>query len=88
VLNMARGALIVEQDLADALNSGHLYAAAIDCTSVEPPTADHPLLSARNCDITPHIGWTSFEARTRLMDAITENVAAYLNGAPINVVNQ
>jgi len=88
VLNMARGALIVEQDLADALNSGHLYAAAIDCTSVEPPAADHPLLKARNCYITPHIGWTSIEARTRLMNAITENVAAYLNGTPINVVNQ
>ncbi|MBQ9576401.1 MAG: D-2-hydroxyacid dehydrogenase [Muribaculaceae bacterium] len=88
VLNMARGALIVEQDLADALNSGHLYAAAVDCTAVEPPAADHPLLSARNCYITPHIGWTSLEARTRLMDAITENVAAYLNGFPINVVNK
>ena len=86
VLNMARGALIVEQDLADALNSGHLYAAAVDCTSVEPP-ADHPLLSARNCYITPHIGWTSFEARLRLMNVITSNVAAYLSGNPVNVVN-
>ena len=87
VLNMARGALIVEQDLADALNSGHLYASAIDCTSVEPPAADHPLLTARNCYITPHIGWTSFEARERLMDVITSNVAAYLDGKPVNVVN-
>jgi glycerate dehydrogenase len=87
VLNMARGALIVEQDLADALNSGHLYAAAVDCTSVEPPAADHPLLTARNCYLTPHIGWTSFEARTRLMDVITSNVAAYLDGKPVNVVN-
>jgi glycerate dehydrogenase len=87
VLNMARGALIVEQDLADALNSGHLYAAAVDCTSVEPPAADHPLLTARNCYLTPHIGWTSFEARTRLMNVITSNVAAYLNGIPVNVVN-
>ena len=87
VLNMARGALIVEQDLADALNSGHLYAAAVDCTSVEPPAADHPLLTARNCYLTPHIGWTSYEARVRLMDVITSNVAAYLNGNPVNVVN-
>ena len=87
VLNMARGALIVEQDLADALNSGHLYAAAVDCTSVEPPAADHPLLTARNCYLTPHIGWTSYEARVRLMDVITSNVAAYLNGCPVNVVN-
>jgi glycerate dehydrogenase len=87
VLNMARGALIVEQDLADALNSGHLYAAAIDCTSVEPPAADHPLLTARNCYITPHIGWTSLEARVRLMNDITSNAAAYINGKPINVVN-
>jgi glycerate dehydrogenase len=87
VLNMARGALIVEQDLADALNSGHLYAAAVDCTSVEPPAADHPLLTARNCYLTPHIGWTSYEARVRLMDVITSNVAAYLNGEPVNVVN-
>ena len=87
VLNIARGALIVEQDLADALNSGHLYAAAVDCTSVEPPAADHPLLTARNCYLTPHIGWTSFEARTRLMDVITSNVAAYLDGKPVNVVN-
>ena len=88
VLNMARGALIVEQDLADALNSGHLYAAAVDCTSVEPPAADHPLLTARNCYLTPHIGWTSYEARVRLMDVITSNVAAYLNGSPVNVVNK
>ena len=87
VLNLARGALIVEQDLADALNSGHLYAAAIDCTAVEPPAADHPLLTARNCYITPHIGWTSYEARVRLMDVITSNVAAYLDGKPMNVVN-
>ena len=87
VLNLARGALIVEQDLADALNSGHLYAAAIDCTAVEPPAADHPLLTARNCYITPHIGWTSYEARVRLMDVITRNVAAYLDGNPVNVVN-
>ena len=88
VLNMARGALIDEKALADALNSGHLYAAAVDCTSVEPPAADHPLLTARNCFLTPHIGWTSFEARVRLMDVITSNVAAYLDGKPVNVVNR
>ena len=88
VLNMARGALIDEKALADALNSGHLYAAAVDCTSVEPPAADHPLLTARNCFLTPHIGWTSFEARVRLMDVITSNVAAYLDSKPVNVVNR
>ena len=88
VLNLARGALIVEQDLADALNSGHLFAAAVDCTVVEPPAADHPLLTARNCHFTPHIGWASYEARVRLMDVITRNVAAYLDGKPVNVVNK
>ena len=87
-VNTARGGVISEKDLCDALNSGHLYAAAIDCTSVEPPAADHPLLTARNCYITPHIGWTSFEARERLMNVITSNVAAYLDGKPVNVVNQ
>ena len=87
VLNLARGALVVEQDLADALNSGHLFAAAVDCTTVEPPAQDHPLLTARNCHFTPHIGWASYEARVRLMDVITRNVAAYLEGNPVNVVN-
>lgn len=88
VLNLARGALVVEQDLADALNSGHLFAAAVDCTTVEPPAVDHPLLTARNCHFTPHIGWASYEARVRLMDVITNNVAAYLKGDPINQVNK
>ena len=88
VLNLARGALVVEQDLADALNSGHLFAAAVDCTTVEPPAVDHPLLTARNCHFTPHIGWASYEARVRLMDVITNNVAAYLKGEPINQVNK
>ena len=87
VLNLARGALIVEQDLADALNSGHLFAAAVDCSTIEPPKPDHPLLTARNCYITPHLAWASYEARVRLMDVITSNVAAYLDGNPINVVN-
>ena len=87
VLNMARGAIINEQDLADALNNGTIAAAAVDCTSFEPPKPDHPLLHAKNCFFTPHIGWASYDARVRLMDVITRNVAAYLEGKPVNVVN-
>jgi len=87
LLNLARGALVVEQDLADALNAGTIAAAALDCTTVEPPAADNPLLTAANCYFTPHIGWASYEARVRLMQVITNNVAAYLDGQPINVVS-
>ena len=88
VLNMARGAIINEQDLADALNNGTIAAAAVDCTSFEPPKPDHPLLKAKNCFFTPHIGWASYDARVRLMKVITDNVAAYLKGEPVNVVNK
>jgi len=87
LLNLARGALMVEKDVADALNAGTIAAVGVDCTTVEPPAADNPLLSARNCYFTPHIGWASYEARVRLMQVITDNVAAYLAGTPTNVVS-
>ncbi len=87
ILNNSRGPLVVEQDLADALNSGKVYAAGLDVVSVEPITMDNPLLSAKNCIITPHISWAPKESRQRIMDIAVENVKAYIAGAPINVVN-
>jgi glycerate dehydrogenase len=87
VINTARGGLIDEPALAAALNGGEIAGAALDVLSSEPPRADNPLLSARNCLITPHIAWASLAARRALMRATEENVAAFLAGAPINVVN-
>jgi glycerate dehydrogenase len=86
-INAARGGLIVEQDLAHALNEGWIAGAALDVFSVEPPDRDNPLLTAQNCLITPHIAWATVEARRRLMAVTAQNVAAYANGKPINVVN-
>ena len=86
-INAARGGLIVEQDLADALNGGLIAGAALDVFSTEPANLQNPLLTARNCLITPHIAWATVEARRRMMAVTAENVAAYANGAPINVVN-
>ena len=88
LLNNSRGPLIVEQDLADALNSGKVYAAGLDVVSTEPISEDNPLLQAKNCIITPHISWASKESRQRLMDVAVENLRSFLSGAPINVVNQ
>ena len=87
ILNTSRGPLIVEQDLADALNSGKVYAAGVDVVSTEPIRADNPLLTAKNCLITPHISWAPKESRQRLMDIAVNNLGAYLAGSPVNVVN-
>ena len=87
LLNNSRGPLIVEQDLADALNSGKIYAAGLDVVSTEPIRGDNPLLQAKNCIITPHISWAPKESRQRIMDCAVSNLQAYQNGAPVNVVN-
>ena len=87
ILNNSRGQLIVEQDLADALNGGKVYAAAVDVVSSEPICSDNPLLSAKNCIITPHISWAAKESRQRIMDCAVENLRSYIAGNPINVVN-
>lgn len=87
LLNTSRGPLIVEADVAEALNSGKLYAAGVDVAETEPLPADSPLLGARNCVITPHIAWAPLEARQRLMDIAVGNVRGFLAGRPENVVN-
>ena len=87
LINTARGALVVEEDLAEALNTGKLAGAALDVVVREPIRPDNPLLKAKNCLLTPHIAWATSEARRRLMDATVANVSAFLAGQPINMVN-
>ena len=87
IINNSRGQLVVEQDLADALKSGKVYAAAVDVVSTEPILHDNPLLSADNCIITPHISWAAKEARQRIMDITADNLKAWSEGSPVNVVN-
>ena len=86
LINNSRGPLIVERDLADALNSGKVYAAGLDVVSVEPIRGDNPLLSAKNCFITPHISWAPKESRERILACTAENIRAFLAGEPIHVV--
>ncbi|HEX3774131.1 MAG TPA: D-2-hydroxyacid dehydrogenase [Polyangiaceae bacterium] len=87
LINTARGALIDELALRHALDSGTIAGAALDVLSSEPPRDDNPLLSAKNCVITPHIAWTSLPARKRLLEITVENVRALLSGQPIHVAN-
>jgi len=86
-LNAARGGLVNEADLADALNRGLLAGAGLDVVAHEPMLPDNPLLSAKNCIFTPHIAWASLAARKRLMGIVAGNIAGFLEGAPVNVVN-
>ncbi len=87
LINNSRGQLVVEADLAEALEQGKVYAAALDVVSTEPIRPDNPLLAAKNCLITPHISWALKESRQRLMDIAAENLRTFLSGAPQNVVN-
>jgi glycerate dehydrogenase len=87
LINTARGPLMVDADLAQALDEGRLAGAAVDVVSVEPIRMDNPLLRAKNCVVTPHIAWATAEARGRLMESTVANIAAFLAGKPVNVVN-
>lgn len=86
IINTGRGPLVDEAALAQALNAGRIAGAGLDVLSVEPPKTDNPLLTAKNCLITPHIGWASHEARVRLIDIVASNLKAFLEGKPVNVV--
>lgn len=88
LINTARGGLVDEAALADALNSGRIAGAGLDVLSKEPPHPENPLLHAKNCLITPHVAWASLEARTRLISIVTEIVRSYLNGNLIHQVNR
>jgi glycerate dehydrogenase len=87
LVNTGRGPLINEQDLADALNSGKIAGAGLDVLSVEPAVEGNPLLTARNCYITPHIAWATREARVRLMDVAASNLKSFFQGNPVNKVS-
>lgn len=87
LINTSRGPVVDENALADALNSGRIQAAGLDVLKIEPASKDNPLLNAKNCYITPHIAWAGKETRERLLKILEDNIVAYLNGKPQNVVN-
>jgi len=87
LINTSRGPLVVEQDLADALNAGRLAGAAVDVLSVEPPSPDNPLLHAKNCIVTPHMAWATKEARIRLIESVVTNLRAFVESHSVNVVD-
>jgi glycerate dehydrogenase len=87
LINTSRGPVVDEAALADALNAERIAGAGLDVLCQEPPPADHPLLRAKNCYITPHVAWATKAARARLLDAAVENVKAFVDGKPRNVVN-
>lgn len=86
LINTSRGGLVNENDLAEALNHEVIAGAALDVLSTEPPSADNPLLHAKNCLINPHVAWATFESRNRLMDVVVNNIGAFLKGKPVNVI--
>jgi glycerate dehydrogenase len=88
LLNTSRGPIVVDEDLADALNREVIAGAGIDVLSSEPPPAGNPLFTAKNCIITPHISWATKEARSRMMDIAVANLEAFLAGKPVNIVNK
>ena len=88
LLNTSRGPIVVDRDLADALNNGVIAGAGIDVLSVEPPSENNPLFTAKNCLITPHISWATKESRARLMENTVSNLESFLAGNPQNVVNK
>ena len=88
IINTSRGPVVNDRDLADALNNGDIQAAGVDVLRVEPPTADNPLLTAKNCIITPHIAWAAYETRKRLLGILEDNLKAFIDGNPQNVVNK
>ncbi|CCH56395.1 D-isomer specific 2-hydroxyacid dehydrogenase NAD-binding [Fibrisoma limi BUZ 3] len=87
LINTSRGSLLNEAEVSSALNEGLIAGAGIDVLSLEPPEADNPLLTAKNCLITPHVAWATYEARQRLLERVVENLSAFMNGNPINVVS-
>ncbi len=87
IINTSRGPSIDEKALADALNSGRIAGAGVDVLSTEPPKADNPLLSCDRCFITPHIAWAGYETRERLLGVVYDNLKAFVEGSPVNVVN-